>query len=131
MLNAIGDFVLSKYSNESDAVYTKWMPIEEKLKYTNCQVAHKFSNDPQFPKYLKLKPKKDRRVLPNKNEQMELLIDFSDETGTFAKNAKSINNMLPNDIKKLINHSQFRNRAKRCFMALALTVFIALTYKYM
>ena len=48
MFNEASRFNLNKYSTES----------EEQLKYVIYQVAYKFLNDPQFPKYLKQKPKK-------------------------------------------------------------------------
>ena len=72
-----------------------------------------------FPKYLKLKPKKERRVLGNNNEQIGPLIDHICETGTFAKDTKIIYNVLPKDITESGNYSKFRNNTKRYFYDMA------------
>ena len=71
MLNAASNFLLSKYYTYSNVIKTKWLLIEERLKYAICQFASKILNDPQFPEYIKLKTKKDRQVLRNNKEQTE------------------------------------------------------------
>ena len=93
------------------------MPTEEQLKYAICQVAYKSSNNPQFPKYQKLYPRKERRVLRNNYEQTGPLINYIAEIGTFAQNAKTIYHVLPEDIRKSENYSKFKfiNNTKRYF----------------
>ena len=83
------------------------MLIEERLKYASCQFACKILNDPQFPKYTKLKTKKDRRVLRNSNEQTEPLIDHNGEIGTFAQDVKMIYSVLPKYIREPENYNKF------------------------
>ena len=91
------------------------MHIEERLKYAIYLVAYKSLDDPQFPKYMKLKTKKDKRVLRNNNEQTGPLIDHIGETGTFAQDAKMIYNVLPTDIRESEKFNKFRNNTKRYF----------------
>ena len=63
MFNETCRFILNKYPTES----------EEQLKHVIYQVAYKFLNDPQLPKYLKQKPKKKTSSRKN-NEQTGPLV---------------------------------------------------------
>lgn len=47
-----------KYATESDILRTKWLPIEGRIKYSICQMAHLSITDKHFPAYLRLEMKK-------------------------------------------------------------------------
>ena len=106
-------------------ITTKWMHIEERPKYAIYLVAYKSLDNPQFPKYMKLKTKKDKRVLRNNNEQTGPLIDHIVETGTFAQDAKVIYNVLPTDIRESEKFNKFRKNTKRYFYDMPLARCIA------
>ena len=49
--NATCSFAAQKYAAESDDLKTKWLPVEECIKYVMCQMTHKSITNEYFPSY--------------------------------------------------------------------------------
>ena len=101
------------------------MPIKERLKNAIFQVSYKSSNDPQFLKHLKVKPKEDRRILQHDYEQMEPLTDHIGGIGTLVQDAKMIYNIFRKPTRESENYNKCRNNTKRCFHDMALARYMA------
>lgn len=61
VFNVTCSFVVQQYAIELDGLRTEWLPVEECIKYSICQMVHKSIADKLFPSYLRLEIKKHSR----------------------------------------------------------------------
>ena len=92
--------------------------IEERIKYSICQMAHISITDKYFPAYLRLEMKKHILHLREKNTGS--LIEQEGMSRTFANNVKIIYNDLPKNIQETENYYHFINYTKQYFQDMAL-----------
>ena len=106
LMNSCADFALNKYAKESDLIWLKWLPFEERVVFSSFKFAFNLLYDTNKQNYLRLQFENPKRELhSNHNSQ------FTIEAGTHDKDFATIMcnnfNELPFHIRQITECKKF------------------------
>ena len=120
--NATASFVKNGYSQLTDVIDLKWLPMKERSEYSIAKLAWKSINQADWPKFLPMEKDDNVRQRPSRHEIVggTKLRRTSNIAASFDYEASSIFNELPMVCRNSLNYKEFCKITKKYFLDKAL-----------
>ena len=113
VINASAGYVRRSYSNASDAIQLKWLPIIERSAFSYAKLAWKSVNSPDWPKFLPMQ--KNAQTRTRFGQLKNTIRCTTNLHTTFEYTASKIFNDLPENCRSCDKYNIFCNATKNIF----------------
>eukprot|EP00111_Clytia_hemisphaerica_P002497 TCONS_00007132-protein len=114
--NATASFVRGRYSNVSDVISLKWLPIRERAEFSMAKLAWKSINSNNWPTFLPTEKMTPREGLRNPVHAGTMLACPNIIMGSFEYDSSRIFNGLPQKCRDELDYNIFCSETKRHFL---------------
>ena len=111
--NTTASFVRGRYSNVSDVIALKWLPIRERAEFSMAKLAWKSMNSKNWPTFLPTEKMIPREGLRNPVHTGTMLVCPNIIIGSFEYDSSRIFNGLPQKCRDELDYNIFCNETKK------------------